>query len=177
MSRVAMEDLPDSARVWIFGADRSPSPNETAHLLDAVARFVEDWTAHAEDLRAAVDWRHHRFLLVGLDESRAAASGCSIDALMGRLRELGSELDLELTDGRPVWFRDPEGRVRQVSRDAFRRLSRGGEVDGETTVFDLTVDRLGHVREDRWVRPAADSWHEALLEEAAGEASEHSSAP
>ena len=95
---------------------------------------------------------------------------------MERLRELGGELDLELTDGSPVWFRDPEGRVRQVSRDAFRRLSRQGEVDGGTTVFDLTVDRLGHVREDRWECPAADSWHETLLE-ASGEATEQPSTP
>lgn len=166
MSRIPFDELPDSARVWIFGADRSPSPSESAHLLDALSRFVEDWTAHREELYAAVDWRHHRFLLVGLDESRVPASGCSIDALMNRVGELGEKLGVELLEGSPVWFRDPDGRVRQVSREAFRRLARQGEVDEDTPVFDLTVTRMEEAREGRWERPAAESWHRELLGEA-----------
>lgn len=168
MSRVPCDELPDEARTWIFGADRSPSPSEAARLVDTLGEFVDEWTAHRRELRAGVDWLHHRFLLVALDESRVGASGCSIDDLMRHVGEIARELDLELLDGSPVWFRDPEGRVRRVSRDAFRSLGRQGEVDRETPVFDLTVDRLGPVRDGRWIRPAGESWHASLLPDDAG---------
>lgn len=157
--------LPDESRVWLYGTHRPPEDAEAARLVDATRAFLEDWTAHGSRLRAALDWRHDRFLVLAVDESRAAASGCSIDAVTGHLAALESELDLPLLDTSPVWYRDPgrDGRIRTVSRSAFRRLGREGEVDGETVVFDLTVDRLGDVREGRWERPAAETWHASLL--------------
>ena len=36
-------------------------------------------------------------------------------------------------------------------------------MDGRTVVFDLTVDRLGELRDGRWELPAAASWHRQLL--------------
>lgn len=163
MSLADVSELPDSARAWIFGADRSPGPSETGRLLDAVSRFLQSWTAHSRELRAALAWREHRFLVVALDEGRVPASGCSIDALVGRLRELGEELSLDLLDGGRVWFSDAEGRTRAVSREAFRRLAEEGEVGPGTTVYDLTADRLGEIRSGEWKRPAAQSWHAELL--------------
>ena len=160
-----LSPLPADSRVWLYGTHRPPEDGEAARLVDATRAFLEDWTAHGSPLRAALDWRHGRFLVLAVDESRAAASGCSIDAVTGRLADLESELDLPLLDTSPVWYRDPgrDGRIRTVSRSTFRRLGREGEVDGGTVVFDLTVDRLGDVRQGLWERPAADTWHASLL--------------
>ena len=165
MSLIAIDELPDTSRVWIFGADRPPDAEASAHLLEETRRFLEDWTAHRAHLAAGFDWRIHRFLHVAVDESATEASGCSIDALVGRLRELERELDLSLVDTSPVWFRDPArgGLVRCVGRDRFRELAEEGRVDGDTIVFDLTVDELAAVRAGRWELPAAESWQAALL--------------
>lgn len=167
-----LERLPDGSRVWIFGTGREVSEAEAARLLESMGGFVADWAAHRRELRAGLDWRHGRFLHVAVDESATSASGCSIDALVGRLRELEAELDLPLVDTSPVWFRDPADpdRIRCVGREEFRDRARGGSVDGETVVFDLTVDRLGAVRRGAWELPAADSWHAVLLPEDAGRA-------
>jgi hypothetical protein len=125
--------------------------------------FVEEWTAHRAELVAAIDWWHHRFLLVGLDESRTGASGCSIDSLMGRLAGLESELDIRLTDSAPVWYRDGDDRIRSVVRDEFRQMATNGVVGPETRVFDLTVTDVGTARLSRLERPTAESWHARLL--------------
>lgn len=172
MSPTPIEQLPDASRVWIYGAHRVPETREAARLLDEIRRFLEEWAAHGRPLRAGFAWRYHHFLLVAVDESRASASGCSIDAVVNRLSELESELDLPLLDTSPVWFRDPErgGLVRRVDRPEFRTLAAEGRVDGSTVVFDLTVDRLGDVREGRWERPAAGAWHASLLPRASAAA-------
>lgn len=168
MTLTAFSELPGSARLWCFGADRPPSSRETARILDEMRVFLAEWTAHDEALRAAYDWRCQRFLLVAVDESATTASGCSIDALLRRLKGLEEALDLRLTDSSPVWFRDPseEDRVRCVDREAFRGLSARGRIGPETTVFDPTVERVAELREGRWELPAGASWHARLLSDA-----------
>ena len=163
MSQTSFTSLPDDARVWCFAVEPEPAPRQVERLLDAMQQFVGDWTAHRRDLTAGIAWIHHRFLLVGLDESRAGASGCSIDALMHRLSELEEELDVSLTDGASVWFRDADGIIRSASREEFGRLATAGRVDAATPVFDLTVPDAGGIRAGRLERPASETWHSRLL--------------
>ena len=163
MSQVSFDALPDDSHVWCFAADPEPGPRETAHLLDSMQRFVEQWTAHRQDLTAGVTWMHQRFLLVGLDQRWAGVSGCSIDALMGRLGDLERELGIRLTDASPVWYRDGEGRIQSVMREEFRKLAKTGSVGPDTPVFDLTASTLGPIRSGGLERPASTSWHARLL--------------
>lgn len=163
MSQVSFDDLPHAARVWCFAAEPEPGPRETAHMLDSMQRFVDQWTAHRQDLTAGVTWLHHRFLLVGLDERMTGASGCSIDALMGHLGKLEQEVGIRLTDASSVWYRDEDGRIQSVDREDFRRLAESGTVGPETPVFDLTASTLGSIRAGEFERPASLSWHARLL--------------
>lgn len=163
MSLISFDALPDGARLWCFGASRAPDASETERLFDSMEAFVTEWTAHRRDLHAGFDWQHERFLLIAVDESRAGASGCSIDALTGHLRNLGSELEMELLDAMPVWFRDSSGGIRMASRGAFGDLAREGEVSADTRVFDLTLTRLGDLRSGGLEVPAGSAWHRGLL--------------
>ena len=163
MSLISFDALPDEARLWCFGASRAPDAAQTARLLDSMRSFVSEWTAHRRDLQAGFAWMNERFLLIGVDESRAGASGCSIDALSGHLRALGAELNLDLLDSMPVWFRDASGDIRSVSRAEFTDLAVRGEVSMSTPVFDLTRTRIGDVRAGGLETAAGSAWHRSLL--------------
>lgn len=163
MSLVPLADLPDDARVWCFGADPAPGPDRAARLLEEMRAFVAEWTAHRQALRAGVGWAPDPFLCVAVDESAAGASGCSIDALTDRLRDLEREHGMSLLDAAPVWYRDAAGAIRAVSRESFRTLAGRGELGPDTPVFDLTVATLGDLRAGRLERPARESWHARLL--------------
>lgn len=163
MSLVKTDSLPDSARVWLYGVDPAPGEDVAARLEEEMERFVDGWTAHDEELRAAVDLRAGRFLLIALDESRVSASGCSIDALNRKIRQLQRSHSLEILDGSRIWFASPDGEIRCVGRGEFRRLAAEGTVDPATPVFDLTADRLQEVRSGEWKRPAGESWHARLM--------------
>ena len=163
MSLIPLNTLPDDSRLWCFGASRALDASRTERLFDSMRAFVSEWTAHRRDLQAGFDWLHGRFLLIGVDESRAGASGCSIDALTGHLRNLGAELNLDLLDSMPVWFRDPAGDIRMVSRADFSDLAAHGEASAHTPVFDLTLTRLGDVRAGGLETAAGCAWHRSLL--------------
>ena len=158
MPRVDFSQLPDHGRVWVFPASRGLEVNEVERLLAEVDGFLDGWAAHGVPLRSARAFTDHQFLLVGVDEDAEAPSGCSIDALVNRLKDLGSGLGVTLVEHGPVWFRDG-AEVRTASRPEFRRLVGEGRVTPDTSVFDTSVTRLAELRSRGLERPARDSWH------------------
>lgn len=156
-------DLPDDARVWIFGADRPLERSERELLHDELRRFLREWNAHGSELAAGFTIDRDRFVVVALDESHAAASGCSIDALLHALGSTEERLGVGLRDGGLVFHRDADGEIVACDRAEFRRRANRGEVTEATGVFDLTVDRLGTWRERGLERAAGESWHARLL--------------
>lgn len=155
--------LPPDARLWVFGSGRALTLDEAELLTETLNRFIERWTAHSADLTAAFELVEDRFILVAVDETRVAASGCSIDTLIRQLGELEGALGIELLNGRLVWYRDASGAIVSCDREGFRRLGMEGQIDGGTGVFDLTLDRLEDWRSGAFERPAAETWHARLL--------------
>lgn len=150
--------LPSDARLWVFAADRPLTRDEGERLLEAVDAFLVQWKAHGHPLTVARDWRYDRFLLVGVDEASAGATGCSIDAMVRTLGELERALQVQLLDHGPVLFRRGEA-IERLPRPAFAALARSGQISPETVVFNNTVTRVGELREGRWETPARQSWH------------------
>jgi hypothetical protein len=158
MPTIPFDSLPDDAHVWVFGAGRRLSREESAALLARVDDFLERWAAHGHPLTCARAWRHDRFLLVAVDERSAPPSGCSIDAMVGVLQGIQDQLGTSLVDHHRVWFRKDD-EIQCLDRPAFRKLVEVGEVSPETLVFDQTVTRLGRLRAGDWERRARDTWH------------------
>ena len=158
MPLIPFEELPDRARLWTFAASRRLSDQETVRLLAATDKFLAGWAAHRVPLDTAREWRLRQFLFVAVDEAAAGASGCSIDALVGFVREMERQLDVRLTDTGSVWFRTGAA-IECVSRGQFKQLVDDGAVGPDTVVFDHTIETIGALREGRWETPARRSWH------------------
>ena len=158
MPLTTFEQLADSARVWIFAANRELGEADEARLLSDIDRFLGEWTAHRAHLTAARDWRYGRFLFIAVDESDAGASGCSIDALVREVQRLEADLGVTLADRGPVLFRRGDA-VERVSRARFTELASAGDVSLDTPVFDNTLTIVGDVRAGRWETPARKAWH------------------
>lgn len=158
MPRVPFGSLPEHGRLWVFPASRELTGPECESLLSAVDEFLEGWAAHGAPLRSGRELEEGRFLLVGVDVDAEAPSGCSIDALVNRLRDFGSEQGVSLIDHALVWFRDGS-EVRSVPRPQFRALAAAGEVGPGTLVFDTSLTRIAQLRAERLERPASETWH------------------
>lgn len=128
----------------------------STEVMSAVDSFLDGWAAHGVPLRSGRTLVDDHFLLVGVDVDVELPSGCSIDALTGRLREIGKQLGLSIVDHAPVWYQDDSG-IRCVPRPTFKKLAADGVVDSRTTVFDTSLTRVGDVAGLRV--PASESWH------------------
>lgn len=162
MPLVEFTALPDSARLWVFGAAADVDDVDEKKLLAAVDVFLLQWNAHGHPLMCARDWRDGRFLAVGVDQRSEGASGCSIDGLFRTLQGVERAIGTSLVGGGLVYFRDTAGLVHAITRDAFEKLAASGAVTTGTTVYDTTVTTAGDYRTG-FERTAGESWHSGLL--------------
>jgi len=157
MPQTTIANLPDDARVWVFGISPALDEAKSAQLLSRIDVFLAQWAAHNVPITSSRDLIEGSFLVIGVDK-RSETSGCSIDRMFGTLKQLESELGVQILDPNRVFVRHGDGRVDALTRADFR--DRG---DAHTIVFDTIVERLGEIRSGRWERPAETSWHRQLL--------------
>lgn len=162
MPAVPFDSLPEGSRVWVFAADRPLAAEAEREVVSAADAFLEGWQAHGAPLTCAREWRDGRFLAIGVDQRSAGASGCSIDGMFRALKSLEPRIGASLTAGGRVFYRDPKGEIRSVTRDEFEAMAESGAVDQTTRVFDTSVGTAGEWRE-RFETEAGQSWHAMLI--------------
>jgi hypothetical protein len=162
MPLVQIDVLPDDARTWVFGADKTINVPASDTLLREVDGFLSQWRAHGSPLTVGRDWKYGRFLTVAVDQSTAGASGCSIDGLFRTLRGLEPKLGASLVTSGLIFFRDETGAIQSVDRDQFTALGAQGKIASDTRVFDPTVTTLREWRA-RFELGLGDSWQAKLV--------------
>jgi hypothetical protein len=65
--------LPASSRAWIYQTNRNFTDAEEQELNRTLAAFCQHWMAHGQPLNAGFEVRHHRFVVLMVDESGHAA--------------------------------------------------------------------------------------------------------
>jgi hypothetical protein len=153
---VAFDHLPPQARVWIYQASRSLTEGEIMPLLPRLAAFAEEWTSHGRQLAASAQFLHRQFLVIGLNEEVAGASGCSIDASVRFVQELEQRLGVQLLEKSRMAFL-VNGELRQLTRRELRAAIAAGEVRADTLYFNNTLTTKSQLA-DQWPAPAGQTW-------------------
>ena len=153
---VAFDQLPHTARVWIYQASRPLTNEEARGIEPALAHFAEEWTSHGRNLLASAVLLHQQFLVIGLDEGVADASGCSIDASVRFVRQLEQHFGLELLEKSRLAFLQ-HGTIQLLDRRALKAAVASGAVAPDTLYFDNTLPTKGEL-DSHWPRPARQTW-------------------
>ena len=162
MPKVEFSAMPETARVWVFGAAAPVVGAASDALLTAVDAYLSKWNAHGAPLYCARDWRDDRFLAIAVDEAATGASGCSIDGMFRTLAGAEPQIGTSLVGGGTVFWRDASGAVQSAARSAFIAAAKTGDVVMDTVAFDTTVSTAGEWR-TRFERPVSATWHAKLV--------------
>jgi hypothetical protein len=92
------EHLDPNSRVWIYTADRQLNSDDKQLIDAAMADFMPQWAAHGNALFGDYLIAQDRFLILAVDESKAGASGCSIDTSVRFIKDLGLRLGVDFFD-------------------------------------------------------------------------------
>lgn len=158
---VDFKTLPESARIWIYQANRSFTDEELRNIRKELDVFITDWIAHGADLKAGYEIRYNRFLILALDQSLNAASGCSIDASVHFIQQLEKRYSVELLDKMNVSYKQGEFIAYKPLTD-FKKMAKQKAVSRNTIVFNNLVTNKGEYLE-HWEVPASESWHSRFM--------------
>jgi hypothetical protein len=169
MPLVPFDQMPDDARLWVFGSQTPLDDVDAPRLLAAVDSYLAGWKAHGTPLVCARDFREDQFLAIAVDERASDASGCSIDGLFRVLQEIETGIGTSMVGGGLVFFRDHAGFVHGCTRAEFTHMGAMGEVNEATPVFDMTLTTVGEYRSG-FEKPAAQGWQAKLIPARKGQA-------
>lgn len=151
-------------RIWIYQADRVLDAEEQQRILSRLATFTEQWRAHGKALVARVEIRHDAFVIITVDDSVAAPTGCSIDKSVHLLKEIESELGVGFFDRMKIAYKEsPDSPLSIVGRDEFQQLIDCGKITAASRVFNNLIQSYAEL-EDAWELPLADSWHARVFD-------------
>ena len=157
----SFESLPETSRIWIYQANRSFSPEELEEIRGEMDAFLHQWTAHGSNLKAGYEIRYKRFIVIGLDQEQASASGCSIDASVRFIQHLEEKYDVTLLDKMNVSYKQGEYVAYKPLGD-FKKMAKQKAVSGKTIVFNNLVNNKQEY-EEHWEVPASESWHSRFM--------------
>ena len=153
-------NLADDSRIWIFQANRKFSTEEKDTIISKLKHFIADWNAHGAALLADFDLPYDQFIVVGVDENQAAASGCSIDKLTKIMRELDAEYNFEFLNRMLVAYEQNE-EIKIEKLPTFKNNVKEGLIK-DVNVFNNGIAKLSEFKTS-WVLPLEQSWAKTLL--------------
>lgn len=154
---VEFSSLPQTARIWIYQCNRSFTLDEIQEISNKLQTFLEGWTAHGADLKAAFEIRYKRFIVIGLDQNQQLASGCSIDASVHFIQQLETAFKVDLLDKLNVSCKQGDYIAYKPLKE-FKKMVKDKAVSKNTIVFNHLVQTKAEYL-DFWEVPAAESWH------------------
>ncbi|WBU88790.1 PIN domain-containing protein [Cellulophaga omnivescoria] len=158
---VDFKDLPDTSRIWIYQANRSLTPEELAEIKEGLDAFIVDWIAHGSNLTAGYEIKYKRFIVLGLDQTNASATGCSIDASVRFIQSLEQKYNIDLLDKMNVSYKQGEFVAYKTLVD-FKKMAKNKSVSKKTIVFNNLVANK-HEYLNYWEVPAEESWHSRFM--------------
>lgn len=163
---VPFEEMPGSARIWIYQADRALSEQEKAFINSHTDSFLQDWAAHGAGLNASYTILYDQFLVIAVDEAMVKASGCSIDKQVRFIQELEKELLVSFMDRTKVAFlpndEAPAGSVVTTTLNDIKNKVAEGKIHAKTLTFNNLVQTKGEL-EEGWIVATEDSWLKRYL--------------
>ncbi len=153
----ALNNLDDTSRIWIYQSDRKFRNPETLLIRNETIKFLEEWNAHGTELKAGFSIQKNHFLIIGVDESFAKASGCSIDSSVGLMRKLNGYMDIDFLNRELVSTQNTDDEIVQYTLKEIPEKVNSGEITPDTLVFNNLIQTVGELR-DNWLIPARDSW-------------------
>ncbi len=153
---IDFDKLPDTARVWAYQANRSLSDGEVETIEESLEPALSEWAAHGQPLLASAQVIENRFVLVAVDEGYTLPSGCSIDASVRTLQQIGQQVGVDFFD-RSAAVQLVDGSVQTFSLPAIKAAVTDGLLTPDTIVFNTLVKTKAEFLAD-WLIRASDSW-------------------
>ena len=143
-------------RVIIYPASRPFTAKESKAITEKIFDYLSTWVAHEKPLSSSFKIEKNQFIIITVDEEKVPASGCSMDALNGMMREIENEYQLGFFDRMKASFVQ-NGEVKTMKLQDFRNALKNKELPMNIEVFDFSKSTYVNFLSD-FLLPLKRSW-------------------
>jgi len=110
---------PDS-KVWIFQSIIELNSKEQYFISKELDFFLHEWKSHGNELKADYILFKSHFIIISVDNFFFEASGCSLDKLFKKIKDLGLYLDKDLFQRDYIFFELLDEKMKNLKINEFK---------------------------------------------------------
>lgn len=161
-SIASLQDFSPDSRVWVYQSDRALGTDESVKIGRSLDDFCRQWTAHNQQLKAAAEVVEGRYIILMVDETRAGASGCSIDKSVHFLEDLGRAVGADFFERMRFGWLDGNHVLHTADRSGLSEAYKGCLIGEDTLMVNTMVQNKRDLQEN-WLLPWSRSWHKRMI--------------
>jgi hypothetical protein len=127
-----------AGKVWIYLSDKEFSTEMKANIAFDCDAFLKEWNAHGNMLTGSAEILNNRFIIIKIDETGYAASGCSIDKQVQFIKELEQKYTISLLNRLLVAYKEGDAVIVKPANEV-KRMLKEGSLSLDTIYFDSAI--------------------------------------
>ncbi len=159
-----IENLPGTSKLWIFQNNKKFTSDEESFITSELFSFISSWQAHGKNLHPQFEIKYNLFIIVAVNEELEKASGCSIDSLVLKIRQVQDVLSLNLLDKSLIGYTSNSdlNKIHILPLLEFKKKIKKKELSENTLVFNNAVSTVKEYSTN-WIQPLENSWAKVFL--------------
>ncbi len=154
---IKFSELSNNARIWVYISNRLITPDEKNLILKQGYDFISTWSAHGDKLIASVEIIDNCLLVLGVDEEKTDASGCSIDASISFIKSLENHIQISFFDWQNMVYVE-NNIIRLIKRNQFEQALKSQKISSDSLIYnnnmkiksDLTTNKTISISESNF---------------------------
>jgi hypothetical protein len=153
---IPFNQLSNQSKVWIYASEKRLTAEQCALISIELKYFTDVWQAHGVDLKASFLIQQNHFIIIGVDETHHAPSGCSIDKSVQVIKSIESKLNIDLMNRMIVYFLS-NNQVESIRANDISKSIKDGVINIDSQIFDNTITSMESYQK-AWLKPAKETW-------------------
>lgn len=152
--------LPDESKTWVYQCAEPVTDDQAEQIRNELYEFTMQWQSHGVELDCYANLFHNQFLVFVADPSNLP-SGCSIDASVHFVQQLGTRHGKDFMDRTTFAYMDGD-HVKTIHKDDLKEAYGQGIIGDETFMFNNLVSGKDQFLME-WIIPLNQSWHKKFV--------------
>jgi hypothetical protein len=152
--------LPDNfspeSKVWVYQSSRMFTLSEALEIESLLNKFSSEWRSHGQEVYAYCNLFFGRFVILMADESHATVGGCSTDASVRFIKELGQRFNVEFFNRTNLAF-VINNKIEALPMNQLHYALDNYFINPDSLYFNNLV-ATKEALENNWIIPVKDSW-------------------
>lgn len=150
------ENFSPRSRVWIYQSSRLFTLSEALEIEALLNKFASEWRSHGAEVNAYANLFFGQFVVLMADEEKAGVSGCSTDASVRFIKELGQKFGVDFFNRTNLAFYVKD-KIQLLPMSQLHYALDNYFIEPNSLYFNNLVQTKEEL-ETKWIIPIKESW-------------------